>query len=79
VTGNSEDLSWSRSWAQAAKVKSVFTETEKGGGGEQTNNPRPETSGHGVAFKTWNIMWVTCTPQTNVTDTAGPKLLEQRE
>jgi hypothetical protein len=29
VTGNSGDLSWSRSWAQAAKMKSVFTETAK--------------------------------------------------
>jgi hypothetical protein len=29
VTGNSGDLSWSRSWAQTAKIKSVFTEKAK--------------------------------------------------
>jgi hypothetical protein len=39
--------------------------------------PCPETSGHGMAFKVWNMMWVTCTPQTNVPDTEGPGCLSR--
>jgi len=44
---------------------------------EKANPPRRETSGHGVAFKIWNRMWATCTPQTDVLDTEGPGCLSR--